>query len=237
MIAARALLGAVCLVLPTAAAVTWIGTAKADLAAIEAEQSGGAESGDEVAVASAANDEYCTADLKRILRRVLKSCGLLDAAEAGAVRGCQPVDAKQVATMSGSDFNALFTPMKDRGAIIQFEQGESDLDPRDLDLIDRVFAEQGGASYFLIVSRASPEGSVKTNRELSKSRAEGLMSHLRERFHDPDLEREVGLLWLGEEFAQLQTDFCQWRRSGEDAHCTPDDINRSAFIAWIDCRL
>ena len=75
------------------------------------------------------------------------------------------------------------------------------------------------------------------NRELSKQRAEGVMSHLRATFNDPDLDREVGLLWLGEEYAQLDNEFCQWQRSGDQASCNPEHINRSAFMAWIDCRL
>jgi hypothetical protein len=98
-----------------------------------------------------------------------------------------------------------------------------------------VFADQRGASYFFIVSRASPEGSIETNRDLSQARAEALMAHLRTTFKDPDLDKEVGLLWLGEEYAQLSAEFCQWERSSEA--CEPADINRSAFVAWIDCHL
>ena len=63
------------------------------------------------------------------------------------------------------------------------------------------------------------------------------MSHLEATFHDPELRSQVGLLWLGEEFAQLDPTFCQWQRSGEAGACTPEDLNRSAFVAWIDCRL
>ena len=63
------------------------------------------------------------------------------------------------------------------------------------------------------------------------------MDHLRTTFNDPDLEKEVGMLWLGEEFAQLDSSFCDWSRSGNDEECTSEDINRSAFVAWIDCRL
>jgi outer membrane protein OmpA-like peptidoglycan-associated protein len=188
------------------------------------------------AVASFADEQYCTTDLKRILRRVLKSCGLLDAA-GGTARGCQPLDAKQVATMDGKDFNALFIPMKERGGIIQFEQGKTDLSESAKTLLDKVFSEQRGASYFFIVARASPEGTVNVNREISKQRAEVLMNYLRERFADPDLEREVGLLWLGEEYAQLEDTFCSWPRSGDANVCRAEDINRSAFIAWIDCHL
>jgi hypothetical protein len=100
-----------------------------------------------------------------------------------------------------------------------------------------VFAEQKGASWFFVVSRASPEGSVEHNRDLSKGRAEAVMTHLRERFKDPDLDKEVGLLWLGEEFAQLETEFCSWKRSATGTECTPEELNRSAFVAWIDCQL
>jgi outer membrane protein OmpA-like peptidoglycan-associated protein len=194
--------------------------------------------GEQVAVAAAANEAYCTVELKRILRRVLKSCGLLDQAGGGATaRGCQPVDARTVATMSGDDFNGLFLPMKDRGGIVQFEQGDTSLDDGDRALIDRFFADRRGASYFFIVARASSDGSVEVNRKVSQARAEALLTHLRQRFAEPALERQVGLLWLGEEFAQLDDTFCSWQRSGASSECVPQEINRSAFVAWIDCRL
>ena len=77
------------------------------------------------AVAAAADVGYCSPELKKILRRVLMSCGLVG---GGAARGCQPVQAKNVATMSGDDFNALFRPMKDRGGIIQFDKDKAELD-------------------------------------------------------------------------------------------------------------
>ena len=63
------------------------------------------------------------------------------------------------------------------------------------------------------------------------------MAHLRTQFKDPDLDKEVGMLWLGEEFAQLETEFCNWKRSARGAECTTEEINRSAFVAWIDCQL
>jgi outer membrane protein OmpA-like peptidoglycan-associated protein len=231
MLALRIIVPIVCLTVPSALTVAWV-----NAAAEEARAESEAEQGSEVAVASAANEEYCTRDLKRVLRRVLKSCGLLDSTGATA-RGCQPVTAKQVATMSGTDFNALFLPMKGRGGIVQFDQGSAELDDADRALVNKVFSSQAGASYFFVVSRASPEGSVERNRELSEARAEALMGHLRTTFQDPELEKEVGLLWLGEEFAQLDDTFCDWSRSGEEGQCTPADINRSAFVAWIDCRL
>jgi hypothetical protein len=49
--------------------------------------------------------------------------------------------------------------------------------------------------------------------------------------------KKVGLLWLGEEFAQLNQDFCTWNRSRAGQDCSDKDINRSAFVAWIDCAI
>lgn len=217
------------------AVATWRNKAEARLIKSETETAAPEEN-----IALADDRGYCTADLKTILRRVLQSCGL----SGGAGRGCQPVEAKTVATMSGDDFNALFLPMQDRGGIIQFEQGSFDLDEGDKKLVNEIFADRKGASYFFVVSRASPEGSNQTNSELSRSRAEQVMSHLKTTFQDPDIENQVGLLWLGEEFAQLNKTFCEWKRSGNAGGtepnvngCTSEEMNRSAFIAWIDCRL
>lgn len=215
------------IVVPVATTKVWMGSAEARLAEMSAAPT------EKAAVASAADVEYCSPELKRILRRVLMSCGLVG---GDAARGCQPVQAKNVATMSGPDFNALFRPMRDRGGIVQFEKDKSELDTNDLALVDQVFADQKGASWFFVVSRASPEGSVEHNRELSKARAEAVMTHLRQQFKDPDLDKEVGMLWLGEEFAQLEDEFCQWKRSSAD-ECKAENINRSAFVAWIDCQL
>jgi len=187
----------------------------------------------DVAIAAAADERYCDGNLRRVLRRVLKSCGLVGA----DARGCQPIEAREVATMAGSDFNALFMPLDRRASIIQFDQGEAGLDERDRSVLAQTFADQRGASYFLVVARASPEGSVDSNRKLSRARAEAVTQHLRERFDDPDLDKEVGLLWLGEEFAQLDERFCSWTRSGESEECQTEHLNRSAFVAWIDCQL
>lgn len=226
-----AVLGLVALLIPVILIASWQNGAEARLADAEAELA--ASDVPAVATAAAADEAYCTPQLRQILRRVLTSCGLI----GGSGRGCQPADARSVATMSGDDFNSLFLPMRERGGIIQFDQASTELDGGDTQLVDRVFADRRGASYFFVVSRASPEGSVETNRELSRSRAETVMTHLRDTFHDPELDRQVGLLWLGEEYAQLDPSFCSWQRSGDDAACEPADLNRSAFVAWIDCVL
>ena len=228
MIAARIAIVAVLLAIPATVTGVWIGSAKTRLAEAAAVPAEGTP------VAAAADVGYCSPELKKILRRVLMSCGLVG---GGAARGCQPVQAKNVATMSGTDFNSLFKPMKDRGGIVEFDKDKSELDPADLALVDQVFADQRGASWFFVVSRSSPEGSVEHNRDLSKARAEAVMTHLRTQFKDPDLDKEVGMLWLGEEFAQLETEFCNWKRSARGAECTTEEINRSAFVAWIDCQL
>jgi outer membrane protein OmpA-like peptidoglycan-associated protein len=205
----------------------WVGSAAARLSRAVAEKQG-------IAVASAADEGYCNGPLKVILRRVLTSCGLV---KGGSQRGCQPLQARNVAAMDGDDFNALFLPLADRATIIQFDQDSADLDPAGIELLEKAFADQRGASYFLVVSRASPEGSVEYNRELSRKRAAAVLDHLKTRFNDPDLEQEVGLLWLGKEFAQLDKQFCTWKRSRVTGPCSRTELNRSAFIAWIDCRL
>ena len=218
------------LLIPAALVVLWLSQAQDRHAAIQNEQ--GASPTQQVAVAAAADEQYCTPDLKRILRRVLQSCGLIGASG----RGCAPVEARNVAQMSGEDFNALFVPMQQRGAIVQFDRDSAELDPQDTQMVDQVYADRRGASYYFVVSRASPEGNPEHNLELSKRRAEAVLTHMKSTFNDPDLEKEVGLLSLGEEFAQLNQTFCQWRRSAQ-GECTAQELNRSAFVAWIDCRL
>lgn len=214
--------------IPTVLTLRWVNDAADRAAAAEAAPAAPSD----VAIAAAADEGYCNPELKKILRRVLQSCGLI-----GAGRGCHPIDAKNVATMTGEEFNALFLPMKDRGGIIEFDKADDALGDVDRDLVDQIFADKQGASYFFVVARASPDGSPEFNRTLSKARAEAVMTHLGERFESPNLDREVGLLWLGEEYAQLDQGFCEWRRSGDASDCRPEHINRSAFIAWIDCRL
>lgn len=225
------LLGVVFGALPLALAGGWVLSANARLA--EAEATPGERPA--VAVAQADDRAYCSPELKTVLRRVLTSCGLVGA-DGTAGRGCQPANAKSVSSLSGDDFNALFLPLADRAAIVEFDQNDSEVDDLDKALIERVFAARGGASYFLVVARASPEGNAAYNSGLSEARGRAVMTHLQATFQDPELDRQVGLLWLGEEYAQLGANFCDWSRSG-GADCDPKAINRSAFLAWIDCRI
>jgi outer membrane protein OmpA-like peptidoglycan-associated protein len=223
----RAILLAAALGVPLALVAGWATAAGARLAA-----SRGAAR--EVATASVANDAYCTPELKAIVRRVAGACGLLEGAGGG--RGCQPLQARKVAALSGGDFNALFQPLAHRASLVQFDATKADLDAGAQALVEKAWSDQRGASFFFVVSRASPDGDEQYNEALSRDRAKAVLDHLDARFHDEDLRRQVGLLWLGEEFAQLSAEFCGWQRS-RSGPCSRADINRSAFVAWIDCAI
>ena len=77
---------------------------------------------------------------------------------------------------------------------------------------------------------------MEHNRALSEKRADAILEHLKAKYNDPDLDREVGLLWLGVEFAQLDKTFCGWNKSRTE-ECDTRSLNRSSFVAWIDCHL
>jgi outer membrane protein OmpA-like peptidoglycan-associated protein len=217
----------VCLLVPTTFVASWLHSAGESLA------SSGPGAAANVPVASASEDDYCSPKLKQVLRRVAGACGLIDGSGG---RGCKPADAKTVAAMSGSDFNALFRPLSHRARIIQFDAESSVLDTQAQQLAEEAWSEKRGASFFFVVARASSDGGTVGNQSLSQERAEAVLKHLQTRFNDPDITSELGLLWLGEEYAQLSNDFCSWKRSRGD-HCSDKDINRSAFVAWIDCSI
>jgi len=193
-----------------------------------------------VAVADNSEVGYCTPAFKGVLQRVLNSCGLVG---SEARRGCQPADVKTFASISDDDFNALFTPLKDRGAVILFDEGKDDLDDGAKKLLEEKWQDRRGARYFFVVARASKTGTPDANRALSHRRANSVMLDLQNTYHDPDLDKQVGLLWLGNEFAQLSKDYCEWPSSREQAtsskkeKCSAETINRSAFVSWVDCRL
>jgi len=188
-----------------------------------------------VAIADQSEVAYCTPRFKEVLERVLHSCGLVSG--EGGRRGCQPADVKTFASISDSDFNELFTPLKDRGAVVMYDEGKDDLDDKAKKLLEDMWFERKGARYFFVVARASKSGTVDKNRALSHRRANSVMFNLKDVSKDPEIEKTVGLLWLGNEFAQLSKEYCGWNNSRPDAKCNDDAINRSAFVSWVDCRL
>jgi outer membrane protein OmpA-like peptidoglycan-associated protein len=187
-----------------------------------------------VAVADDTEAPYCTPAFKQVLQRVLNACGLVGSESR---RGCQPADVKTFASISDADFNALFTPLKDRGSVLMFDEGVDELDPGAKKLLEEKWLDRKGARYFFVVARASKTGNVDMNRALSHRRANSVMLDLQGAFHDPDLDKQVGLLWLGNEFAQLDKNWCDWPTSRDRKACTPEAVNRSAFVSWVDCRL
>jgi len=204
----------------------WLGDAEESLRASE-------PGATQAVTASMAEEGYCTPELKQIVRRVAGACGLLDAQG----RGCQPADAAKIVQLGEGDFNQLFLPMKERVHIIQFDNRSSDLDAAAQEAVMNAWSARGGASFFFVVARSSPDGATAFNQKLSNARAQSVLDFLEEKYQDPDIKRRVGLLWLGEEFAQLSTDFCDWKRSRTGQACDDKQINRSAFIAWIDCNI
>jgi len=215
-----------CLVLPLAFVVV------SERGAVS-RMSGAMDAAANVPIASVAEDAYCTLQLKQVVRRVASACGLL---ESGA-RGCKPADAKAVAALTGDDFNSLFKPLSTRAHIVQFDEGDARLDDGAIQEVEAVWAEKRGASFFFVVSRASTDGNTASNAQLSQARAQAVLTHLEQKFPQDEDLKKVGLLWLGEEFAQLGPEFCGWNRSRGGTECTPQDINRSAFVAWIDCAI
>jgi outer membrane protein OmpA-like peptidoglycan-associated protein len=189
-----------------------------------------------VAIADQAEVAYCTPQFKQVLERVLHSCGLASEGE-GARRGCKPADVKTFASISDDDFNALFTPLKDRGGVVMFDEGRDDLDDKAKKLLEERWYARKGARYFFVVARASKTGSVSKNNALSHRRANSVMYFLTQLANDPEIEQKVGLLWLGNEFAQLSKEYCSWPSSRPEEKCDEEPINRSAFVSWVDCRL
>lgn len=187
-----------------------------------------------VAVADDSEEKYCTPQFKQVLQRVLNACGLVGGESR---RGCQPADVKTFASIDDDDFNALFTPLKQRGAVVLFDDNADKLDDGAIKIVEERWQDRRGARYFFVVARGSKTGTPDVNRTLSHKRANSVLFHLQEQFKDPDLDKQVGLLWLGKEFAQLPKEYCNWPNSRPDKPCTEEAVNRSAFISWVDCRL
>jgi len=188
-----------------------------------------------VAVANDAEASYCTPAFKEVLTRVIHACGLVGGESR---RGCQPADVKTLASINDEDFNALFHPLKSRGAVILFDDGAEKLDDQARQIIEEKWLERRGARYFFVVARASKTGGADFNRALSHKRANSVLFLISDKFKasNPDIDKEAGLLWLGSEYAQLGKEYCEWNLS-RPGKCTPEAINRSAFISWVDCQL
>jgi outer membrane protein OmpA-like peptidoglycan-associated protein len=190
---------------------------------------------EQILIADQAEAPYCTPQFKQVLERVLHSCGLV---EGQSRRGCKPSDVKTFASISDEDFNALFRPLQQRGGVILFDTGMDVLDDGAKKLIDERFLDRKGARYFLVVARASKSGTADRNQALSHRRANSVLFHIKESSGEPDVDRKVGLLWLGSEYAQLEPkEFCAWNNSRSGTKCDDEAINRSAFASWVDCRL
>lgn len=221
--------GATVLVLAgmTLAVRSWVVSAGERLVTPEAERP-------KVAVADQAEVAYCTPRFKEVLERVLHSCGL---ATDETRRGCKPADVKTFASISDDDFNELFAPLKERGGVIQFDEGMHDLDDAGAKLLEEKWFARKGARYFFVVARASKTGTQSKNRSLSHRRANSVLYYLKQTSKDPEIEKKVGLLWLGNEFAQLSKEYCSWQTSRPEKKCDEEAVNRSAFVSWVDCRL
>lgn len=187
-----------------------------------------------VAIANHAEASYCTPKFKEVLARVIHACGL-DGGDSR--RGCQPADVKTLASINDDDFNNLFTPLKDRGGVVMFDDGSEKLDDDAKKMLEDLWVDRKGARYFFILARASKTGAPDFNRSLSHKRANSAFFHIGDKFKEPDLDKQVGLLWLGNEFAQLGQDYCKWNISRKDKPCAAEAINRSAFVSWVDCQL
>lgn len=192
------------------------------------------------ATADHAEAPYCTPQFKEVLRRVVDACGLVGETER---RGCAPVDVKSFASISDADFLALFTPLEKRGAILMFDDAQDALDEGAKAILKEKWEDRRGAQFFFTVARASKPGGKDFNKALSQKRANSVMFFLQETTKEPDLDKKVGLLWLGSEYAQLPQDYCgTWQNSRKDEtrkdrKCNTEAINRSAFVSWVDCRL
>src|SRR6185369_7701670 len=97
------------------------------------------------AVADHTEAAYCTPQFKQVLDRVLNACGLVGQEDR---RGCQPADVKTFGQISDDDFVALFTPLKDRGAIIMFDNDSDVIDDGAKKLILDQWNDRRGARYF-----------------------------------------------------------------------------------------
>lgn len=186
-----------------------------------------------VAIANDAEESYCTPKFKEVLERVLHACGLVSSSR----RGCAPADIERLAAISDDEFNELFAPLEQRGGVVMFADGSHELDEKGKKLIEQLWEERRGARYFFVVARASKTGTPEFNRALSHKRANSVKFFIEDQFNEKEIDKLVGTLWLGHDFAQLGTEYCKWNVSHDGKACNAEAVNRSAFVSWVDCRL
>ena len=95
---------------------------------------------------------------------------------------------KTIASISDADFNALFSPLAERGAIVLFDDNSDKLDEGAKKTLLERWDDRRGARYFFVVSRASKTGSVEGNRSLSHRRANSVFFHLQESTAEAELD-------------------------------------------------
>src|SRR5690606_15846307 len=117
-----------------------------------------------------------------------------------------------------------------------FDDGSEKLDDPGRKMVEELWLDRRGARYFFVVARASKTGTPDFNRTLSHKRANSVEFAVSDKFQEPDLDKKLGMLWLGNEFAQLGKEYCEWNVSRK-GQCTEEAINRSAFVSWVDCQL
>ena len=153
----RAVLGVPAFLAPLVLVSSWMGEAEERLNAADATKK------EKVAIASVKEDAYCTPKLKSIVRRVATACGLIER------QAWLPTDAaKQIAQLSDEDFNALFLPLRQRARIIQFDANEVELDDNGQKVVEEAWGNQGGASFFFVVARASPRWENRREPEIER---------------------------------------------------------------------
>jgi outer membrane protein OmpA-like peptidoglycan-associated protein len=186
-----------------------------------------------IAIADDAEASYCTPQFKEVLQRVLHACGLVGENR----RGCRPDDVQRLASIGDEEFNALFLPLKERGGVILFDDGVDKLDEAGQKLVEELWLDRRGARYFFVVARASKKGTRAFNQALSHRRANSVKFHVQDKYQPENLDKEVGTMWLGYDYAQLGAEYCKWNVSRKGKPCNAEAINRSAFVSWVDCRL
>ena len=125
VIAARIALFTVLLAIPVATTGVWIGSAKTRLA--QSTETATAQ-GDGAPVASQSDVGYCSPELKKILRRVLMSCGPRQRQmPRAAVSRCRPRTSRRCPAPTSTRCSK---PMKDRGGIVEFDKDKAELAPR-----------------------------------------------------------------------------------------------------------